>query len=197
MIQRSGGRSRSLSAVFRLQLGLALVRADRRARFDALPHLRLQSRLRRITLTGIVEYDPFIFATAARREPRPHLQDRGCTASASRDSAFSTRRAWFPGANRKLRNGCMAVLPEVIRAGCLHRPIIAAINRGIEHRRASGNVAVSPKLAAQQVDSPSGSVRGITRAAGSMPDERSGNSAPSATPSCFCCFLQRNISQDQ
>src|SRR5205807_2227213 len=53
-------------------------------------------------------------------------------------------------------------------------PIIAAINRGIEHRRASGNVAVSPKLAAQQVDSPSGSVRGITRAAGSMPDGRSG-----------------------
>ena len=39
-----GGRPRSLSAVFRLQLGLALVRPDRRARFGALPHSLLLLR---------------------------------------------------------------------------------------------------------------------------------------------------------
>jgi hypothetical protein len=42
-----GGRPRSLSSVFRLQLCFALIRPDRRARFGALPHLGLQSGLRR------------------------------------------------------------------------------------------------------------------------------------------------------
>src|SRR5438046_507722 len=43
-IRDFGGRPRSLSAVFRLQLGLALVRPDRRARFGALPHSLLLFR---------------------------------------------------------------------------------------------------------------------------------------------------------
>jgi hypothetical protein len=41
---RLGGRPRALSAVFRLQLGLALVRPDRRARFDTFPHSLLLLR---------------------------------------------------------------------------------------------------------------------------------------------------------
>jgi len=32
------------------------------------------------------------------------------TASASSDSAFSARRAWLPGANRKLRSGCLSLV---------------------------------------------------------------------------------------
>src|SRR2546421_738533 len=44
-LYRADGRPRSLSAVFRLQLGFAFVRPDRRARFGALPHSLLLLRI--------------------------------------------------------------------------------------------------------------------------------------------------------
>src|SRR5260370_7193708 len=90
----------------------------------------------------------------------------------------------------------MAVFPRVIRAARLHRAIIAAINRGIEHRRASDNA--ESMYQSHRIWQSNGSAAHLARfveppgGAGSIAALPLRKQFPPVPPACFCNQLTAN-----